>query len=368
MKDQIADGYLYLLNATKRTALEKARLLLSKVGITDTSRVLESYPGELSGGMRQRVNIAMALMCDPKVIIADEPTTALDSVVQSQVLELFRDISEERHVALVMISHDLNLIRRYSSRMVIMYAGRVVEEGPSEALFDDPLHPYTRALLSVMLGPHRDPSVRLQEIPGNVPETGRDTGGCLFRDRCPERGEDCLARLSTRRPRAARALCPCEGGCMMHILEGREIVKRFPAKARGGLEPEAGFLKRTGRFGARIPPQWMQGAGRPVRHTRVRRFGRILWLQLSWRECGAERHLLPRWTASAWPLQRAKPSEWWARAAAASPPWQRCWVTSNGRRRERFYIKAGTSAHWIRPATGSSAATCSSSSKAPRSL
>lgn len=191
VKRQLTDGYLCYHDTTKREALERAHELLEQVGIRDASRVMESYPGELSGGMRQRVNIAMALMSDPKLIIADEPTTALDCVVQQQVVELFHSINTQRHVAIVMISHDLNLIRRYCHKVAVMYAGQVVETGDSQAVFTSPKHPYTKALLSVVPRVDQDPAARLSEIPGYVPETGRDTDECLFRPRCAECTQAC---------------------------------------------------------------------------------------------------------------------------------------------------------------------------------
>ena len=195
VKRQLTDGYLHYHDTTKREALERAHGLLEQVGIRDASRVMESYPGELSGGMRQRVNIAMALMSDPKLIIADEPTTALDCVVQQQVVELFHAINVQRHVAIVMISHDLNLIRRYCHKVAVMYAGQVVETGDSQAVFTAPRHPYTKALLSVV--PHVDqtPDARLSEIPGYVPESGRDTDECLFRPRCAECAKACTGAV-----------------------------------------------------------------------------------------------------------------------------------------------------------------------------
>ena len=134
----------------KRLRRNGRKRFLDRVGIRDVNRVMESYPAQISGGMRQRVNIAMALMCEPQVIIADEPTTALDCVVKQQVIELFHSINEQQHVAIIMISHDLNLIRRYCDKVAVMYAGQIVESGGSNEVFSQPQHPYTQALLSVI--------------------------------------------------------------------------------------------------------------------------------------------------------------------------------------------------------------------------
>ncbi len=196
IKKQLTDGYLTYHAESRAQALARAEELLDQVGIRDVKRVMDSYPGELSGGMRQRVNIAMALMCKPKIIIADEPTTALDCVVQRQVTELLHTIHTQQQVAIIMISHDLNLIRRYCSRMVVMYAGRVVETGKTEAVFSAPEHPYTRALLSVIPRMDQDPAVPLTEIPGYVPECGRDSELCLFRARCGHTCPSCNGPVS----------------------------------------------------------------------------------------------------------------------------------------------------------------------------
>jgi len=184
IKNQLTDGYHIHFQTSKKAAQERAKTLLDRVGIRDVNRVMESYPAQISGGMRQRVNIAMALMCEPQVIIADEPTTALDCVVKQQVIELFHSINEQQHVAIIMISHDLNLIRRYCDKVAVMYAGQIVESGGSNEVFSQPQHPYTQALLSVIPRLDQDRNVRLNEIPGYVPEHGRDTSHCLFQPRC----------------------------------------------------------------------------------------------------------------------------------------------------------------------------------------
>ena len=199
IKNQLTDGYHIHFQTSKKAAQERAKTLLDRVGIRDVNRVMESYPAQISGGMRQRVNIAMALMCEPQVIIADEPTTALDCVVKQQVIELFHSINEQQHVAIIMISHDLNLIRRYCDKVAVMYAGQIVESGGSNEVFSQPQHPYTQALLSVIPRLDQDRNVRLNEIPGYVPEHGRDTSHCLFQPRCSACRQECGGSVKSSR-------------------------------------------------------------------------------------------------------------------------------------------------------------------------
>jgi oligopeptide transport system ATP-binding protein len=176
-------------------ALDKAIDLLRMVGIPLPQRRIEEYPHQLSGGMRQRVMIAMAIACNPELLIADEPTTALDVTIQAQVLELMKDLKKALGTAILMISHDLGLIAEIAQRVIVMYAGKVVEEAPVEELFADPRHPYTRGLLASI------PSLvgergRLSVIEGNVPRPGNFPSGCRFHPRCPVARQEC----STREP------------------------------------------------------------------------------------------------------------------------------------------------------------------------
>ena len=170
IKNQIIDGYMLYNKKSKTEALEKAREKLKTVGFDNPDRILEMYPWQLSGGMRQRVNIALALMNDPKIIIADEPTTALDSTLQAQVMDLFKNINETMGVSVVIISHDLGVIKKYSHRIVVMYAGQILEEAASSELFENPIHPYTKALIRVIPSLNIKKDERLVEIPGFVPE------------------------------------------------------------------------------------------------------------------------------------------------------------------------------------------------------
>ena len=186
---QIAENVTRHLGFTKKAALARAVEMLDLVRIADPSRRVHEYPHQLSGGMRQRVMIAMALSCDPQVLIADEPTTALDVTVQAQILDLMLELKEKTGTAIVLITHDLGVVAETTQRVVVMYAGRKVEEAPVEALFDNPLHPYTRGLMRAI--PRLDVEAdaagtrpRLQEIPGLVPLLTRPIPGCAFAARC----------------------------------------------------------------------------------------------------------------------------------------------------------------------------------------
>lgn len=191
IKNQIGDGYIHHMNKTKKEALEKAEALLYKVGFKYAKIVLNYYPWQLSGGMRQRCNIAMALMNDPKLIIADEPTTALDSTVQRQVMELFKKINEEMKLSILLISHDLGLVKHYSHSLAVMYAGQIVESGYTNAVFSNPKHPYTQLLIKIIPSLKIKKNEPLTEIPGLISENGRDIEGCLFFNRCPKAMDIC---------------------------------------------------------------------------------------------------------------------------------------------------------------------------------
>jgi len=171
-------------------ALDAARALLQKVQIPDAESRLHTYPHQYSGGMRQRAMIAMALACRPRLIIADEPTTALDVTVQAQILDLLQDLTRETGAALILITHDLGVVARYADRVVVMYAGRVVEQAPAAALYRAPQHPYTRGLLESlpMAGHARRP---LRPIPGSPPGPDSRPAGCGFSQRCRFVTDDC---------------------------------------------------------------------------------------------------------------------------------------------------------------------------------
>jgi peptide/nickel transport system ATP-binding protein len=195
---QIAENVVRHRGVSWKAARERAREMLDLVRIADGKRRLDEYPHQLSGGMRQRVMIAMALSCDPQVLIADEPTTALDVTIQAQILDLMLDLKEKTGTAIVLITHDLGVVAETTQRVVVMYAGRKVEEAPVEALFDNPLHPYTRGLMRAI--PRLDVDAeeagsraRLQEIPGLVPLLTRAIVGCAFAARCPLATDRCRA-------------------------------------------------------------------------------------------------------------------------------------------------------------------------------
>jgi peptide/nickel transport system ATP-binding protein len=191
---QIAENVTRHMGVSKRAARERACEMLDLMRIADARRRLDEYPHQLSGGMRQRVMIAMALSCDPQVLIADEPTTALDVTIQAQILDLMLDLKEKTGTAIVLITHDLGVVAETTQRVVVMYAGRKVEEAPVEALFDNPLHPYTRGLMAAI--PRLDVDApRLQEIPGMVPLLTRPIVGCAFAARCPLATERCRTEV-----------------------------------------------------------------------------------------------------------------------------------------------------------------------------
>lgn len=174
----------------KKQAYERAVALLHIVGIPRAEAIMKEYPHQLSGGMRQRVMIAMAISCEPKLLIADEPTTALDVTIQSQILELLAEMKETFHMALLLITHDLGVVAEYADRVLVMYGGQIVEQAPARELFRDPQHPYTKGLLESL--PSLDKEVnRLGAIKGTVPPSHRFPKGCRFSTRCPHVMEQC---------------------------------------------------------------------------------------------------------------------------------------------------------------------------------
>jgi oligopeptide/dipeptide ABC transporter ATP-binding protein len=186
--DQIAEAVMLHQRVKQKQAYEIAEQAMRDVGISDPGRRLFEYPHQMSGGMRQRVMIAMALSCKPKLLIADEPTTALDVTIQAQILELLRKIQRDTGMAMLLITHDLGVVAENADVVAVMYASRVVEYAPVEELFDRPLHPYTQGLLKSVprLGAH---SERLVSIPGTVPNPARFPSGCKFHPRCPRTRE-----------------------------------------------------------------------------------------------------------------------------------------------------------------------------------
>jgi peptide/nickel transport system ATP-binding protein len=188
--NQLEEVYLRHRKAGRREARERAEFLLDKVGVQNPGMRLGQFPHQLSGGLRQRMMIAMTLMCEPALLIADEPTTALDVTVQAQILQLLKNLQREFRTALILITHDLGIVARMADRVAVMYAGRVVETGTSAEIFAAPQHPYTRGLLACIPVPGSH-GKRLGSIPGIVPSLIGENEGCMFRNRCSYASEAC---------------------------------------------------------------------------------------------------------------------------------------------------------------------------------
>lgn len=181
---QLMQGIMLHLKYSKQKAKSYAIEMLESVGIPRAESIMNEYPHQLSGGMNQRVMIAMAMSCKPELLIADEPTTALDVTIQSQILDLMRKLRDEQDTTIVMITHDLGVVSEVCDRVIVMYAGTVVEEGQTEKIFNEPEHPYTEGLIKSMpeIGTEQE---RLYAIPGQVPDPAKMPAGCKFADRCP---------------------------------------------------------------------------------------------------------------------------------------------------------------------------------------
>jgi oligopeptide/dipeptide ABC transporter ATP-binding protein len=207
--DQIGETLKLHQGLSREAARQRAIELLDLVRIPDAARRVDEYPHRLSGGMRQRVMIAIAIACRPKLLIADEPTTALDVTIQAQILELLRDLQDELGMSVILITHDLGVIAEFAHRVVVMYAGRVVENAPVGAIFGRPMHPYTDGLLGAIPKLDQD-SHRLATIPGNIPDPAEPMRGCRFSPRCPEAQPPCYTNPPALLPAGAghEARCP----------------------------------------------------------------------------------------------------------------------------------------------------------------
>jgi oligopeptide/dipeptide ABC transporter ATP-binding protein len=202
---QITEMLRYHRGLRRAEARAKAQELLRSVGIPDPARTMTRYPAVLSGGMRQRVALAIAISCDPQLLIADEPTTALDVTVQAQVLALLERMTAEHGSAVLLISHDLGVVGTFCDRLLVMYAGRIVESGPAAEVISNPAHPYTRALLASLPSLTGELPERLASIPGSPPHGGTAAAGCAFAPRCP------LARAVCRHADPSLLAVPAEG-------------------------------------------------------------------------------------------------------------------------------------------------------------
>ena len=207
--EQIAETLLRHTTMNRREALQKSADLLSRVELPSPKEKLQYYPHQLSGGMRQRVMIAMALACSPRVLIADEPTTALDVLIQAQILELLRSLKKE--TSILIITHDLGVVAEIAQRVLVMYAGEIVESGPAKALLNNPFHPYTKGLIASIpkLGTKKKPGARLEEISGNVPSLDQRPSGCSFHPRCAWAMEKCKTQNPQLRQIEAQRQVSC---------------------------------------------------------------------------------------------------------------------------------------------------------------
>ncbi|MCS7214731.1 MAG: ABC transporter ATP-binding protein [Thermodesulfovibrio sp.] len=186
---QVAEMLVYHYKISKKEALEKTKELFHKLKI---SHVINSYPHQLSGGMRQRVMIAMAVVCEPELIIADEPTTALDVTVQEEILDLLYLLVKKENRSMLLITHDINILGEYADRVMVLYAGRIMEIGSTEEIFKNPLHPYTKALLNCLPREGK----KIEGIPGSIPDLKNLSKGCVFYPRCNSKIKRCLNESS----------------------------------------------------------------------------------------------------------------------------------------------------------------------------
>ena len=206
---QVAEPINLHRKAPWSRALAEAARLIGRVRIADAASRLDSYPHQYSGGMRQRVMIAMALACQPRLVIADEPTTALDVTVQAQILDLLKELTRETRSALILITHDLGLVARYADRVIVMYGGRIVETAPARELYANPRHPYTRGLMASVPRLDGDAGRPLVPIDGQPPDLAALPAGCCFAPRCRHVGEMCRSTRPALEAVSARHFKAC---------------------------------------------------------------------------------------------------------------------------------------------------------------
>lgn len=212
---QITESIRVHLHLPKDEARKRAVGLLEKVGMPDPQGVMKKYPHTLSGGMRQRAMIAMALCCNPRLLIADEPTTALDVTIQAQIMALLKRLQEETGMSMILITHDIGLVANMADRVLVMYAGQIIEQAKDSELFKSPRHPYTRALLETVPTIRDDADRKLFSIPGIVPENYDHIKGCRFADRCAYRRPECekpQEEYPFGQEHTARCIVSMEGG------------------------------------------------------------------------------------------------------------------------------------------------------------
>jgi oligopeptide/dipeptide ABC transporter ATP-binding protein len=218
--NQIAEAVILHQKVGKKEAHNRAVEMLAKVGIPNPSQRVFEYPHQLSGGMRQRVMIAMALCCRPALVIADEPTTALDVTIQAQVLDLMKQLQHEFGMAILIITHDMGVVADMADEVVVMYAGRIVEQGSPDEIFYNPMHPYTKGLLSSIPVLGQRSRERLNQIPGTVPHLLALPKGCSFRPRCASRGKKCTEgpalRPCTPADGNGKGVCPHRVSCWLY--------------------------------------------------------------------------------------------------------------------------------------------------------
>ena len=268
--DQLAEVYHYHEGMDKKAALEHARESLRRVAIPDPDSTLRRYPFELSGGQQQRVVIAMALSVNPKLLILDEPTTGLDATVEAEILDLIEELQGRINAAILLITHNLGLVRRLCSRVGVLYAGRLVEEGSARDIFTDPRHPYTMGLMRCVprFGMNKTDAA-LQTIPGTLPALGEPLEGCVYSARCPmakpvckQREPDLYAWPATPAPRAPRRQKPCRPTPPPTRRTTPTPSARAPATRAATSRPRS----RTCRAPRRCsPPAWRSEA--PTRAT-----------------------------------------------------------------------------------------------------
>ena len=206
--DQIMEPLRLHQGLDRAAARKRALALLDLVRIPDAARRIDDYPHRLSGGMRQRVVIAIAIACQPKLLIADEPTTALDVTIQSQILQLLKDLQAELDMSVALITHDMGVIAQFADRVIVMYAGQVIESAPVLPLFDQPMHPYTDGLLGAIPRLEGVPG-RLNSIPGSIPDPTQQIDGCRFNPRCPEALPACRQVAPELAPASTERLSRC---------------------------------------------------------------------------------------------------------------------------------------------------------------